>query len=107
MRIGISMGPSRQLPLLAQIIALLRKSGGELWLADGAGLALASDGSGPAGDGAVAGFAAGRVGGVAAVQATSGRKPLLQRVGGRWQLKFDGADDALITGALPAAAAET
>ncbi|WP_144372640.1 hypothetical protein [Vogesella urethralis] len=107
MQIGISMRPSRQLPLLAQIIALLRKSGGELWLADGAGIALASDGSGPAGDGAVAGFAAGRVGGVAAVQATSSRKPLLQRVGGRWQIKFDGADDALATAGLPSVAAET
>lgn len=107
MRIGIGMGPSRQLPLLAQIIALLRKSGGELWLADGAGIALASDGSGLAGDGAVAGFAAGRVGGLAAVQATSSRKPLLQRTAGRWQLKFDGADDALATAGLASASAET
>jgi len=107
MKLRIGMRPQRQLSLLAQVVALLRRVGGEIWLSAETGLAIASDGSGPASDGDVAGFAAGRVAGLVASQATTSRKPLLQRPAGRWQLKFDGADDGLATSALPVATAET
>lgn len=93
--------------LIAQAIAILSRYGGSLWIAGTQYVALGSDGTGAVADGGSVGYGRDPIGGRHATQATTMRKPLLQLSGGKWGLKFDGADDALLTSALPNASAET
>lgn len=100
---------SRRTPvsLIAQAVAILSRYSGSLWVGSSEYASASSDGTGSVADGGSVGYGRDPIGGRHATQATTARKPLLQLAGGRWGLKFDGADDALLTSALPNASAET
>lgn len=91
----------------AQAIAILAKYGGSLYVSGTQYVALGSDGTGSVADGGSVGYMRDLVGTRHATQATTARKPLLQLSGGKWGVKFDASDDALLTGALTNATAET
>lgn len=93
---------------LTEVVAMLDSVGGSLWVADPQYLALNSDGSGAVTVGSAVGYmrdlcAAARH----MTQATTAAKPLINQVGGKWAMQFDGVNDFLSTVSLPAVAAET
>lgn len=105
-RLSLNKGIVRR-GLIAQAIAILAKYGGSLYVAGPQYVAQGSDGAGSVSAGGAVGYVRDLVDGRHATQATGTRRPLLQLTAGRWGLKFDGTDDALLTGALATAAAET
>lgn len=105
-RLSLNKGIVRR-GLVAQAVAILARYGGSLYVAGPQYAALGSDGAGAVADGGSVGYMRDLVSTRHAAQATTARKPLLQLSGGKWGVKFDGSDDALLTGALPNAASET
>jgi len=87
-----------------EAVGILQKYGGSLWVADPTYTFTGSDGTGAAGDGSDAGYVRDLCGNARPLtQATTGFKPKLRLVGGRWAWVFDGADDALYSSATTGA----